>query len=168
MKRLTQLLAALLAVVAVSAALAADQPAPVGGPDKGPRGPGEMPLLRPQVEKDLGLTADQQTKLTTIKASFEKDRDAWVAAHPVDPKLRDEMRAAHESGDAAKTKELRAKMGENMKPLMDLHKKYVDEVRALLTDEQKTKLDTALADAKQHRGARRGGGKPAGDKPAGD
>ena len=78
------------------------------------------------------------------------------------------MRAAHESGDAAKTKELRAKMGENMKPLMDLHKKYVDEVRALLTDEQKTKLDTALADAKQHRGARRGGGKPAGDKPAGD
>ena len=166
MKRLTQLLATLLAVVAVSAALAADAPAPAPAADKGPHGPGVMPLLPPRVEKDLGLTADQQTKLTTIKADYEKERDAWTAAHPVDPKLREELRTAREAKDTAKVKELSDKMHETYKPLMDLRKKYVDEVRAILTDDQKTKLDEAIADAKHRAGGRRNGAKAAGDTPA--
>ena len=163
MKRMTWILTTMLAVAMTTAAFAATEEAPVSGPGKGPHPRGPMPLLPPRVEKELALTADQQAKLATINADFAKERDAWLEKNKPDPKLRDDLRAAREAGDTEQIKALTEKMHEHNKPLMDLRKKYVDQFRTTLTDDQKTKLDTSLTEAKHRMGEPHKGPKPGGE-----
>jgi Spy/CpxP family protein refolding chaperone len=144
MKRLILSLAA-VAVLTGSAARAEDKPEHKGPPPGGgPRA--EMPLIGPRLLDDLALTDEQKPKVQALQDEFVTKRDALRAEQKKDPafqKLQEEMKAAREANDRTKLGELRPKMADYMKPVMDLRKQYMAKVRALLTPEQIAKLDTA-------------------------
>jgi len=100
------------------------------GPRRGPGGH--------QVEfltKKLNLTPDQVTQMKAI------DQDTWT-----------QSKAIREDTSLAGP-DKRAKM-------MDLHKASQDKIRALLTDDQKTKFDALQAQMKERRENRGGGDNP--------
>ena len=106
-----------------------------------PMAPAMEAILAPRVLDDLGLTADQKIKYDDLNAGFKKDAAKWRTDNNYDPgKAREEMRKARQAGDHEAMK----KLEDQRKGLMDIRKGYVDKVRALLTDEQRTKLDKAL------------------------
>jgi Spy/CpxP family protein refolding chaperone len=76
-------------------------------------------------------------------------------------KLHEEIAAAEKAGDKAKVEELRKKMMDLYAPRLELRKKYMDQFRALLTDEQKKKLDEARESFRPGPRGHKGGEKPA-------
>jgi Spy/CpxP family protein refolding chaperone len=167
---MSRYLTAVVAGLALAAVVAtAEQPAAPKGPKEGARRfePGKMPLLGPKMLEDLSLTAEQKTKYEEINAKFEKERDAYLAAHKPDPALRDEMKAAREAGDKAKMKELGEKARAENAPLMEIRKKHMDELKATLTAEQKAKLEEVATKMKERRREHGpAGGAPKPDAPA--
>jgi Spy/CpxP family protein refolding chaperone len=122
---------ALSALPAMAQDPSAPPPPPQGqaGPEHGGQGRGN------QVEfltKKLNLTPDQVTQVKAI------DADTMT-----------QMKALREDTSVAGP-DKRAKM-------MDIHKASQDKIRALLTDDQKTKFDALQAQMKE-RGGNRGGG----------
>jgi Spy/CpxP family protein refolding chaperone len=101
-----------------------------GGPGGGMRG-NQVDFLT----KKLNLTPDQVTQVKAI------DADAM-----------NQMKALHEDTSTAGP-DKRAKM-------MDIHKTSQDKIRALLTDDQKTKFDALQAQTRQRRGDHGGGDGP--------
>jgi|SRR5437016_4640636 len=113
-------------------------PPPQGqdGPQQGRGGPGGM--RGNQVEfltKKLNLTPDQVTQVKAIDADAMK-----------------QMMALREDTSVAGP-DKRAKM-------MDIHKASQDKIRALLTDDQKTKFDALQAQTRERRGDHGGGDGP--------
>jgi Spy/CpxP family protein refolding chaperone len=161
MKRLI-LLTTAIAVLSSVAVGAAEGPGPAEG-KHGPPPPNKRGLLPQRVVDELALNADQTAKYHDLNAQFTKERDAYLASHKIENlSVREEFRTAKEKGDQAKLDELRAKRREAMKPLEDMRKKYIDQLRAVLTPDQISKLDAA----KEHRQERHGKG-PSGDKAGG-
>ena len=119
-------------------------------------------VLPRQIVDQLSLTADQQTKLEDLEAKFIKERDQLLEKQRADgkdiAKVRADMTATRDSGDSTKIEEIHGKLMELFQPQLDLRKKYQDEFKTSLTDEQKKKLDDALQKMMQ----RRGGGPPGG------
>jgi Spy/CpxP family protein refolding chaperone len=121
--------------------MAQDPAAPPPPQDQaGPRqgGPGQGGMRGNQVEfltKKLNLTPDQVTQVKAI------DADAM-----------NQMKALREDTSVAGP-DRRAKM-------MDIRKASQDKIRALLTDDQKTKFDALQAQAREHRGDHGGGDGP--------
>lgn len=148
-----------LALGAFSMASAKDETNQVKHARRGP-GPAMEHLLPPRAVEDLNLTADQKTKLSSIEADFKSAAAKWREAHPADPEA---FQKARESGD----KDALQKMRDQRKELMDIRKAHVDQLRATLTDEQKTKLDQSLEKAREHGPGhgRKGPKGPAGDNP---
>jgi Spy/CpxP family protein refolding chaperone len=137
-----------LGATALSAlpAMAQDPSAPPppqdqAGPEHGRGGPGGMGqggMRGNQVDfltRKLNLTPDQVTQVKAI------DADAMT-----------QMKALHEDTSIAGP-DKRAKM-------MDIHKTSQDKIRALLTDDQKTKFDALQAQMREHRGNHGGGDGP--------
>jgi Spy/CpxP family protein refolding chaperone len=81
----------------------------------------------------LNLTPDQVTQVKAI------DADTWKQAKALQ--------------DDTSVTDKRAKM-------MEIHKASQDKIRALLTDDQKTKYDALQAEMREHRGNRGNGGPP--------
>jgi len=129
-------MAALSALPAMAQDPSAPPPPPQG--QGGPRGGGRG-MQGHQIEfltRKLNLTPDQVTQVKAI------DADTWKQAKA--------MREDTTIADADK----RTKM-------MDIHKASQDKIRALLTDDQKTKFDALQAEMKEHRGDHgRGNGPP--------
>jgi periplasmic protein CpxP/Spy len=129
-----------LSMTALSALPAMAQD-PAGPPPQGQAGPphggrGEFGRGH-QLEfltKKLSLTPDQVTQIKAI------DEDTWK-----------QSKALHEDTSTAGP-DKRAKM-------MDIHKASQDKIRALLTEDQKTKFDALQAQMREHRG-NHGGGPP--------
>lgn len=104
----------------------------------GPRGDAQLEhILPPKSVPSLALTADQKTGLDSLETAFKKDAAKWRADNPVDEAA---VKQARDTGDKEALRQFR----EKRQGLMDLRKGYLDKFRATLTDEQKTKLDTAL------------------------
>jgi Spy/CpxP family protein refolding chaperone len=133
-----------VAVLAIGAAalsalpaMAQDPPAPPQG-QAGPQQGGRSGMRGNQVEfltKKLNLTADQVTQVKAIDADTMSQMKA----------LREDTSVA---GPDKRTK------------MMDIHKASQDKIRALLTDDQKTKFDALQAQMKERRGNRGGGDEP--------
>jgi Spy/CpxP family protein refolding chaperone len=132
---------ALSALPAMAQDPAPPPPQDQAGPQHGHGGPGGMGsggMRGNQVEfltKKLSLTPDQVTQVKAI------DADAMT-----------QMKALHEDTSVAGP-DKRAKM-------MDIHKASQDKIRALLTDDQKTKFDALQAQMREHRGNHGGGDGP--------
>jgi periplasmic protein CpxP/Spy len=112
-------------------------PSPPQG-QAGPREGGRGGMRGHQVEfltKKLNLTPDQVTQVKAI------DADTWKQAKA----LQEDTSIA---GPDKRTK------------MMDIHKASQDKIRALLTDDQKTKFDALEAEMREHRGNRGGGDGP--------
>jgi periplasmic protein CpxP/Spy len=120
-------------------AMAQDPSAPPPPHDQaGPRQGGPGGMRGNQVEfltKKLNLTPDQVTQVKAI------DEDAMK-----------QSKAVREDTSVAGP-DKRAKM-------MDIHKASRDKIRALLTDDQKTKFDALETEMREHRGNRGGGDGP--------
>jgi Spy/CpxP family protein refolding chaperone len=120
-------------------ALAQDPSAPPPPQDQaGPRQGGPGGMRGNQVEfltKKLNLTPDQVTQVKAI------DADAMS-----------QMKALREDTSIA-GQDKRAKM-------MDIHKASQDKIRALLTDDQKTKFDALQTQMRERRGNHGGGDGP--------
>jgi periplasmic protein CpxP/Spy len=132
---------ALIALPVMAQDSAAPPPPPQGqaGPQYGHGGPGGM--RGNQVEfltKKLSLTPDQVTQVKAIEDDSRK-----------------QMMALREDTSIAGA-DKRAKM-------MDIHKAAQDKIRALLTDDQKTKYDALQAEMRERMENRRGG--PGGPPP---
>ena len=120
----------------------AQDTAPQGPPPDGHMGPRGAGMEEHQVEmltKKLNLTPDQVTQLKAIDDDTMKQAQAVRADTSLS---RDDMRAK----------------------MMDIHKASQDKIRALLTDDQKTKYDALLAERKakmqERMQNRNGGGTP--------
>jgi protein CpxP len=117
----------------------AQDPAPPSPQDQaGPRQGGPGGMRGNQVEfltKKLNLTPDQVTQVKAI------DEDAMK-----------QSKAVREDASVAGP-DKRAKM-------MDIHKASQDKIRALLTDDQKTKFDALQTQMRDRRGNRGGGDGP--------
>jgi len=108
------------------------------GPRQGGPGMGSGGMRGSQVEfltKKLNLTPDQVTQVKAIDADAMK-----------------QMMALREDTSVAGP-DKRAKM-------MDIHKASQDKIRALLTDDQKTKFDALQAQTRERRGDHGGGDGP--------
>jgi protein CpxP len=143
-KTILQVAALALGIIALIAlpVMAQDPAAPPSppqgqaGPQHGHGGPGGM--RGNQVDfltKKLNLTPDQ---VTQVKAIDDDARKQFMA-------LREDTSVAGA--------DKRAKM-------MDIHKASQDKIRALLTDDQKTKYDALQAEMRERMENRRGGGGP--------
>jgi periplasmic protein CpxP/Spy len=117
--------------------MAQDPPAPPQGQAGSEQG-GRGGMRGNQVEfltKKLNLTPDQVTQVKAIDADTMSQMKA----------LREDTSVA---GPDKRTK------------MMDIHKASQDKIRALLTDDQKTKFDALQAQMKERRGNRGGGDGP--------
>jgi len=162
MKGLTIALASVALLVAGAVRADDGTNRPANGP-RGPGGPGgprlEAPLIPPRLMAQLALTADQKPKVDALASEFSQKRDQILANQKNNStitELRNEMRAAWEARDREKMRALRAQLAPYDRPLLDLRRQYMDQVRLLLTDAQKKTLDSA-----RQRFARRNGRPPA-------
>lgn len=87
----------------------------------------------------LNLTADQKTKIDAIKAKFQDEMQEFQKAHK-------------EELDAAKQAKDREKMKEIMKPFAGKREALMNDIKGVLTDEQKEQFQKALDEAKAARG----------------
>lgn len=131
-------LTALSALPAMAQDPAAPPPPGQGG---GPRGGGMRGHQVEFLTKQLNLTPDQVTQVKAI------DADTWKQA-----------KAVQDDASVAGT-DKRAKM-------MEIHKASQDKIRALLTDDQKTKFDALQAQMREHHGNHGGGYGPPPPPPA--
>lgn len=105
----------------------------------------------------LSLTDNQRAKVKELRVQFEKVGDDWKAIHKSErDELRKERATAKAASDKAKLEELEKKWQDQFKPLQDLRQRYLDRLRALLTDDQKKKLNDELEHVKQRWAERRG------------
>ena len=113
--------------------------------------------------KQLDLTDEQKAEIRTI---MEEHRPAMMKWHEENKELieahRKEMRAAIEAGDHEKARELRSAFQEANKPPMA---ELEQQINAVLTDEQKAKLEKIKAEHLQRMEQRGPDGKGDDDRP---
>jgi hypothetical protein len=131
------IIACLIGLTAAIGVRAADEPAtPPPGHGGGGR-PTMNSILSPTVLQQLALTADQKTKYDDLNESFKKDAAS--------------LRATSQSTGTS-TNGPSGGQSDNRQAFHAMRKSYVDKVRLFLTDEQKTKLDSALEHGPGHGG----------------
>jgi PAB1-binding protein PBP1 len=136
MKKLV-LIVTVLALAATASTYAGDKE----GKRKGAPGQGRAPqmmeqLLPPPAVEKLNLDAGQKARYDELSAAFKAEAAQWRAQNPVTEADKEAMKKARESGD----KEAMKPLMEKRKGLMEIRKKYVEQFKATLTDEQKEKL----------------------------
>lgn len=96
----------------------------------------------------LGLSPQQKEQVRALQAQ-EKQKNGPLMTQAKD--LREQARAARASGDQAKLQSVRSQM-EALKPrLQEARADYKQKLDAILTPEQRTKLDQMRAERKEHR-----------------
>lgn len=117
--------------------------------------------------KELNLTEDQKTKLQALAKEHAANRDPAAMKekfknNPAMMETLKEMKAARESGDEAKMKELRAKMmanggGEGGGKGENAHGEILQKLMQILTPEQMKKLKEMRENSGEHKGLERRG-----------
>ncbi len=140
--------ALLLAVLSLSPVAAYAQPSPSAPPQQG----GMYKQERGMHKLDqLGLSPQQEEQIRALREQ-EKQKNGPLIAQARD--LREQAKAARESGDQAKLQSVRSQM-QTLKPrLQEARADYKQKLDAILTPEQRTKLDQMRA---EHKEQRRGG-----------
>jgi Spy/CpxP family protein refolding chaperone len=102
---------------------------------------------------DLGLTADQQSRMKAIHTRYAAQLKATRKTSR--PNF-EAMKAARTSGDTAAQRVAREKMRSDMAPAMKLRQQEMTETRAVLTADQQKKLDARRAEMKARMAKRTG------------
>lgn len=105
--------------------------------------------------KQLNLTADQQSRIKSIRSRYAMQFKAARASAKPDM---DAMKAARARGDTAGVRAAREKMRADMAPSMKLRQQQMAEMRAVLTPDQQKQLDAQRAKMKagKHSGRKHG------------
>ncbi len=123
----------------------------------GPRGAMVEHLIPPRLEEKLNLTEDQKPKIKAIEESYTKTAQEYRTAHKAEF---DAARAAREeatkSNDPAKRKEAGEKFRQAMAGLQPQRQAAVDQIKSLLTDEQKKTWEETVQELR----GKHGGAKP--------
>jgi protein CpxP len=141
--------AALAGSAQAQSTTAATQNRGVAGQRGQGRGRGdEMGMFR-----DLNLSDAQKTQIKAIRARYKTQRDA---SRDQSKPFLEAARAARQKGDTAG---FRANMEKARQTSGGIRQQEMNEIRGVLTPEQRTKADAAMAQRKQERGQRgqRGG-----------
>jgi Spy/CpxP family protein refolding chaperone len=112
--------------------------------------PAPLPPPQDQAGPRHGGMRGNQVEFLTTKLNLTPDQVTQVKAINAD--TMSQMKALHEDTSVAGP-DKRAKM-------MDIHKASQDKIRALLTDDQKTKFDALQAQMRERRGDHGGGDGP--------
>ncbi len=91
-----------------------------------------------RIAADLGLTADQATK---VRAAFEEAAEVRRGVAQQDRDLRKQLAAAVKSGDQGMIDQISEAMGKILEEQMACQAKTVAKVYEVLTPEQRTKLE---------------------------
>jgi Spy/CpxP family protein refolding chaperone len=129
MKSVWKALALVCALCVATPLIAAE-----GGKGQGKGKAGARPDPMGAALAGLGLSDEQKSKIADIRKKYAPEFKEFETAN------KDALKAARESGD-------KAKMAEIMKPMMEKRKAMMGEIKGVLNDEQKTKLDEAMAKA---------------------
>ena len=105
--------------------------------------------------KELGLSADQQSKVKAIHARYAPQMKSVHEGSKADF---DAMRSARTRGDSAAMRASQAKLKADMAPAMQARQQEMAEVRGVLTPAQQQKFDVQAAKMKAHMGKRDRGG----------
>lgn len=158
--------AALLFAVAAYAGENGDEGKKPG--DWGPPGKrqGQESFVGQRLVDRLALTDAQKAQLETLRAEFKQKRESWMEAHRAEGQaLHEEMRAARDAKDQAKTTETLGKMRQHSEPMRALRHEYVQKFRATLNADQQKTLDEAMDRARDRMEERRGEGEGPGHGP---
>lgn len=137
----------------------AEKPAvrPGGGPVKLEKR--EHGLLPPPLVEKLNLSEEQKAKLQEIEKQWAKTRDEYMAAHKAEfDAARAAAAEARKSEDPAKRREARLMMARAMEGLQPQRQAAMEQVKAILSDEQKKILEQARADFQERRSRAKGKG----------
>jgi Spy/CpxP family protein refolding chaperone len=140
-------ISALIAVLAVPFVMAQ-----VGGPPEGGRpgwgrmrgGPGPMWLpeeMARRLAENLQLTPEQQAQYDEIVAKYADKWGGGAGQSEEMARLREQFREARQAGDDARAEELGRQMRELGGARMQVFRDFLNEVRPILTDEQRARLD---------------------------
>lgn len=106
-----------------------------------------------KVMKELNLTDAQKAQIKQIRDAFKQQNSSQIAQLK---SLRDQMKAAREAKNTDQMKSLRDQMKTAMEAMKPAHEKLRADIAAVLTPEQRAKLEQLKADRKENRGERRG------------
>jgi Spy/CpxP family protein refolding chaperone len=139
--------ALLLAVLSLTPVVVYAQPSPEApSQERGERGEkGERGMHKLD---QLNLSPQQKDQIRALREQ-EKQKNGPLMTQAKD--LRTQAKAARESGDQAKLQSVRNQM-QTLKPqLQQARADYKQKLDAILTPEQRTKLDQMQAERKEHR-----------------
>ncbi len=167
MKNKVVLLAISGSLLLASPALRAEGPPakkPGGGPPHGQRAPRGENLLPKSVTAKLNLSDDQSKKIEAIEESWDKARKEYMDSHKAEAEAAKAAREeARKSDDPEKKKVAAEKSRQVYAGLKPIRDQYMDQVRSVLSDEQKKILEEERKSRGGPPGAR--GPKPDKDKP---
>ena len=145
---------ALAAVAAAAIAGSAQAQSPTATPGAKPvagmRGRGRDHGKHMGAFKDLNLTDAQKAQMKAIHAKYQPQLKA--SREQAKP-LMEAARAARQKGDTAA---FRANIEKARQLSSGIRTQEMNEIRAILTPDQRAKADAAMAQRKQERGARKG------------
>jgi Spy/CpxP family protein refolding chaperone len=118
-----------------------------GGMDRGDR----------MLFKGIDLSSAQRSQVDSIRSSFRNESKSL--REQMAPAMK-EARAARQSGDSAKIREVRQSTSASRDKMMALRKQEMAEIRGVLTHEQQSTFDKNVTEMqnrmRQGRGARKG------------
>ncbi len=110
-----------------------------------------------RMAKELNLTQDQKSKIEAIRQNFKASHSAELQEMKLHHQ---EMMQARQSGKPITiTKEQRQANRAKFQSFREAQKQKQAQIEAILTPDQRTKMQTMRAQMRQHHGNRQGGGK---------
>jgi Spy/CpxP family protein refolding chaperone len=158
MKRIGIMMAALMAMIAVSGTAVA-QPGP-----RGPHGPhGKPGDQAKRMAHFLQLTDEQKAQMKELHEKFREENKATIDQMK---QLHQQAREQMQNGDREGAKETRDQLRELRASMKDEHMALRDEMKSILTEEQLQKLETMKERRGEHcRGHKGKGPKGDGNRP---
>ena len=151
-KTLTVALAGLLALGALPAAHAQGPGGPPPGRERGRFGPGHGPL-GPRFAEELGLSEDQKAQLEALRKKNEESLKPLAdAAHEAHEAFRQALES--DSPDATAVGQKALAMHSAEKALRAAHEATFEQLKSILTEEQRAKFEAARERRGPHHGKR--------------
>jgi periplasmic protein CpxP/Spy len=153
--RMNKRIAAVAAVVTLSATLAFAGPGEGRGHGRHGKGDG----FGAKFAQELNLTADQQRLIEDIRKNTRAQHREFF---DTSKQTMREARAARKAGDTAKLDALRPQLQAYREQAKQIHESQETQILSVLSAEQKAKWETLKAERKERRQARGEGRKPRG------
>jgi Spy/CpxP family protein refolding chaperone len=141
-------------LVAIVAVMATGSLAYARGGGKGHQG-GRGEQIQKVIAR-LDLTADQQARIKAIRENFKTANAGTIEQIKA---LHTQMKTARQNRDTAQVRALREQIRAKMESLRPAREQMITQIKAVLTAEQRTKLEQMMAEKKEKGNKGQGHGK---------